>query len=1077
MHSGIKPPTVDSARFIFFDVESLDNVFTVAFYEAAHGNRPPCLEVYVLTEQPQPGQKPDPIHALMSGSFNTQRAAREVCEKNPSVDAHPEHVHFYHLNSSPGVAISLMKKFGVSTCDDIHVLGDPKNTQKNSHRFIKETPADTDPNYDPTVHPFYAGYNSANYDLTILSLLFSALSESFSEQRYQDFENRAEIESRHSGESFSECIKRIVSQYYFTHLPSPQSLREDNNEMFSKYINNMTEILRPGTDAFAIRRNIIRSGRHIDVSKFNEVQQKVGLKRQLGTLGLHIMESDKLSGTQTRIDSPEDFYDLLAYNCSDVIGLKYLLDDPVYAGGFNLKAALLYEYPETVYEQDMNSGQNGEPVTPKVSPSTVRFNRLVIDDTSAKFVGRVLAPYEPLDDIPSVSFMYPDPQIAAELGVQSVDVLDEARKFFFSHVSDPAARADFDRVYASYGALRGKNVNSSVRHNKRNDVSSMPISFIQSDGSSRSNNIDTQFFDVKAVNIPYYRTDGSPSRSYVTFSTGGIHGAQFNPDLCDHDNRDIDDFNTVVAQAAATWPNPLDVWGKEITSPRGVVYTHTKLLKTGSTKTKLTELSQLSHIHPDERTEQQQNRWKKLASSVGYRDLKPRKEVFPISDKGVEKLNNRYAITSIAPHCFHEDFTSYYPNLLRNMRAFYNPQLGQDRYAKIFFQKEEYSRLRKDPSITQDQRRLYNTLREGTKLILNSATGVGATPYDNPIRMNNRILSMRLIGQILTWRIGQAQVFAGAEIPSTNTDGLYSAGLDETTNNAVLAREAAAINVDIEPEAMRLVSKDANNRAEISPAGEVIGTGGSSLAAFAHPLLTKTSTVPSITDRILGVYLAQLLDEPDGVSIFSPFDRVRARKIYDQEVAKMSMFEHVRHMQHIVAASRGMYRYTFTITPHPDGREVHPEEIHAHQDVYQPTPLQHYNRIFFVKQGAPEAVCVRSAIAKKISTTSAKSRKKKGVQSVFDDPVALDILAYHGVLRHEVRDASAQVIPADRECAVMKLPHINLNTPVMVCNEDLMSMSEDRMKEIIDSLNIDYYIDIVENDYEKNWRNISVPKD
>jgi hypothetical protein len=51
---------------------------------------------------------------------------------------------------------------------------------------------------------------------------------------------------------------------------------------------------------------------------------------------------------------------------------------------------------------------------------------------------------------------------------------------------------------------------------------------------------------------------------------------------------------------------------------------------------------------------------------------------------------------------------------------------------------------------------------------------------------------MRIIGQLFSWRIGQAQVIAGARVPSTNTDGLYTADLDETTNNTILSQVAAA---------------------------------------------------------------------------------------------------------------------------------------------------------------------------------------------------------------------------------------------------------------------------------------------
>ena len=98
----------------------------------------------------------------------------------------------------------------------------------------------------------------------------------------------------------------------------------------------------------------------------------------------------------------------------------------------------------------------------------------------------------------------------------------------------------------------------------------------------------------------------------------------------------------------------------------------------------------------------------------------------------------------------HEDFTSYYPSMLINMSAFENPGLGYDRYAEIFQQKEDFGKKMKDKSLPQEQRDLYSIMRNGTKLILNSASGAADVTYNTPIRMNNRITAMRIIGQLFT---------------------------------------------------------------------------------------------------------------------------------------------------------------------------------------------------------------------------------------------------------------------------------------------------------------------------------------
>jgi hypothetical protein len=80
------------------------------------------------------------------------------------------------------------------------------------------------------------------------------------------------------------------------------------------------------------------------------------------------------------------------------------------------------------------------------------------------------------------------------------------------------------------------------------------------------------------------------------------------------------------------------------------------------------------------------------------------------------------------------------------MDAFFNTGLGYDRYGEIFDNKTKYGKLMKDKSLTQAERDMYATMREGTKLILNSASGAGDANFESNVRMNNKIISMRIIG-------------------------------------------------------------------------------------------------------------------------------------------------------------------------------------------------------------------------------------------------------------------------------------------------------------------------------------------
>ncbi|GAA2449284.1 hypothetical protein GCM10010191_78570 [Actinomadura vinacea] len=121
-------------------------------------------------------------------------------------------------------------------------------------------------------------------------------------------------------------------------------------------------------------------------------------------------------------------------------------------------------------------------------------------------------------------------------------------------------------------------------------------------------------------------------------------------------------------------------------------------------------------------------------TSAAYRDEPANKNpvLFPAQDPEGRrgevdlstKLHPKYARTSVG-HVIHQDFTSYYPNLLRNMRAFWNPDLGEDRYTRIFFDKERYGKELKRPGTSEDEKARLTTLRAGTKLILNAASGAG----------------------------------------------------------------------------------------------------------------------------------------------------------------------------------------------------------------------------------------------------------------------------------------------------------------------------------------------------------------
>ena len=83
------------------------------------------------------------------------------------------------------------------------------------------------------------------------------------------------------------------------------------------------------------------------------------------------------------------------------------------------------------------------------------------------------------------------------------------------------------------------------------------------------------------------------------------------------------------------------------------------------------------------------------------------------------------------------------------MMAFWNKGLGYDRYAEVFDQKETLGKKMKDPNATELERQRYAVQREGTKLLLNSASGAANATFESPIRLDNQIIKMRVLGQWL----------------------------------------------------------------------------------------------------------------------------------------------------------------------------------------------------------------------------------------------------------------------------------------------------------------------------------------
>lgn len=976
----------------FYDIESLDNVFTLANFR----DNDNTVEIYYLC---------DDAALIPANNFETL-ATDMIHQKNANFTGACE---FYDLKE-PASVERLAHTFGLS---DSYCVNNPKlpSSYSDKYRLV----CDTDPDYDDELYPYFFGYNSYHYDTTMLTLFLY------------------------------DCVDENDGTIRIT---TAKQMRQYNDEMFNSFNDkntNMEDRLKftykypssPGKGftgpnyklpPYAIRKNMMMSGRHIDVARLNEKQSKVGLKRLLGMLAYQILESDKLRPGQNHIESIEQFLELIAYNVSDVVNLKKLFNHNAYTSGFLLKKQLLKTYPELIY------AEKDDTYKPDISQSSVRRDRLTIDSSSAQFSTKSLCPYGHLHDYDTVSFMYPSEAKSKELGIPRVNVLEESRKFFYSHFTQPELREQFDTIYNYYKQIEGKNFNESKN-------------YLIDHGVDPNDPMDElpdalhvyRLAQIPAPNtcMPYFNADGTTSTCFVNFSTGGIHGAEYNKKLYESDiklynkqlakwQQSVDTFNKVKEM----YPNPCDVKINKGVVIDGVKYKPSDFLKPKATVT-----------------------------NASYKDLPaPPKAPQLFKEKkegsGSYNLNNRYTYTSADP-TQHEDFTSYYPNMLRMMDAFFNPGLGYDRYGEIFDDKTRYGVLMKDESKSQAERDLYSIMRNGTKLILNSASGAADANFESNIRMNNKIISMRIIGQLFTWRIGQAQTIAGAKITSTNTDGLYSAGLEESVNNAILAKESSDIHVEIEPEPIYLISKDSNNRTEIkmkdNQLDKIIGASGGSLACRKGPNPEKSLAHAAILDWALTEYLVCAATQYKDAGLDKPFvDELgmsilaSARGQFDDDIHTLQMF------QNVIASSTGSQQFVFATTD---------------VDLDTPIPLQHYNRCFIMKDGTPGTYHLQKASAKAITDATINKRRKNNERMQQHDPVAATILAVQGIKTSE--------LPATKEASVSKIPGTESEWYMLVENNDLHMMSKERINEILDNLDYEKYLQLLRHSFEENWFNES----
>lgn len=556
----------------------------------------------------------------------------------------------------------------------------------------------------------------------------------------------------------------------------------------------------------------VRYGNHVDVAFLNETKIEggrptVGLKTLVGILGGSIIESES-----NKTGHSKSIYSDILYNINDIAELKHTVFPGFLANKFKIKKNLLEKYPH------------------------LKDCGVTVNSTSAKFVEFIIAPDKQIEDTPTVTYLYPAKHKAKELSVEQKDMLEDTWNWYMENVFgqirkiNPKAAANhlakFTSIYQYYDSFRGKNWNESTNH-------------VFAHGIPAQTKLERKRADrTYGVILPFIDKYGRESSSYVRFSIGGIHGAEINQRQLDQDRAKI----------------------KELKEKYGYI---SKLPKKACSK------ALLNLIIAQSRTSYK-NHPVRCSHEIPYffQNTEPVDEILDPEDfspymcqkakhfEGIydyqEELLDRYKYTS-SGYSVHQDFVSYYPLLMIMLGTFHDGQ-GKDPYEEVKDSRVAIKAMLKVYEFGTKQWDDTNNEQEGYKLILNSASGILDGSHDTNLRANNKAIAMRSIGQMCTFRIGMALALEGATIPSSNTDGIYALNISLDRNKEIVEKELRSLYIDIDPEEMYLVSKDANNRIEIVD-GKVTSARGGTLTSWKGARVDNSLSHPALVDRILTDYL------------------------------------------------------------------------------------------------------------------------------------------------------------------------------------------------------------------------------
>lgn len=454
----------------------------------------------------------------------------------------------------------------------------------------------------------------------------------------------------------------------------------------------------------------------------------------------------------------------------------------------------------------------------------------------------------------------------------------------------------------------------------------------------------------------------------------------------------------------------------------------------------------------------------------------------------------------------HEDFDSYYPSLISNLEIFKNADgkdvFTQDLYhPRLHLKKIAKGKITQKPDGTpySEEEIQSASLRQlSMKLLINSASGAGAATFGSNVKCNNKMIAMRIIGQLFCWYIGQSLSLAGARVPSTNTDGLYTMNISKELNDKIVDDCADQLLLNIGPEFLPLfVSKDANNRLETDK-HNISSARGGALTSWRGPSTDNSIAHPTIVDYVLAQYLARVDD-----AVNKPFDKSKAQFFFKEflldqgpDIHNLSHADVLRYFQFPLVANAKTARFDIKVQPNPNydpNKTLAPDNMSL-----KVTPLNPTNRVFLAHAKSEKhplgstysirrtgLIVVQNGTVNKILKQKHLAKDSVSFDQIIDMTsenarIAQNIIEqnvpegqFYKLMHGLYNPKATKVEDKPRTMTLIKIPDFPENQPVLLINEDLHDIDDQQFHQIIfKQLDMNAYLNIVQDKFEKQWHNV-----